>query len=300
MTTFDRSAPLTDDERAWLHARAAALGLAPEQVHATPFAATEGRMVLSTDPGASLIPVHLTDRGAVFLAETAHVAEGETLAITCPRGDPVRVVLGRLTVEGGARVVAHTHLTLEAATVVAAGPVELVGKDGKQGDPGKPGQKGDINARKAGDDGGRGGDGIAGTDGPGGTLWFGEVSGTLTVVAGGGSGGDAGAGGDGGRGVDVGGNDRGGRGGAGGPGGRGGDAGNGGTVLITYGRLADGAEIHPLMRQGLPGRAGAPGARGDGGSPTFMHGACGSLGAYGNPGTPPDFVIRCVPDVPKP
>ena len=90
MTISDPSAPLTDDERAWLHARAAALGLTAEQVHATPLAATEGRMMLSTDPRASLVPVQHTDGGAVFMAETAHVATGETLEITCPRGDPVR------------------------------------------------------------------------------------------------------------------------------------------------------------------------------------------------------------------
>jgi hypothetical protein len=301
MTTLDPSAPLTDDERAWLHARAAALGLAPEQVHATPFAATEGRMLLSTDPGASLVPVRHAEGGAVFLAETAHVAAGETLAITCPRGDPVRVLLGRLTLAAGARVAAHTHLTLEAATLVVDrdGPIELIGRDGKNGDSGPPGATGEWGRDEGrGGTGGPGDKGEPGQPGPGGNLWFAEVTGTLTVIAGGGNGGNGGPGGTGGRGADG---DRvtgGCPGGNGGPGGPGGDAGDGGSVVIAFGKMAEGAEIHPLARPNEPGKAGGAGPPGHAGSPGGNDGSWGSPGKDGHPGNAPDFAIRCLAQAP--
>jgi hypothetical protein len=295
--------PLTDRERAWLDARAAALPDGAGEVYAGPLPAGEdGRIVLSSDASASALPP-LAGVGGVapVLAEQAHVGAGQTLVITCPRRSAVRVALGRLSAAAGGRVVVETQVELIAATAAmeAGSVVELIGKDGKHGNPGSPGAEGTVSHMDGGT-GGPGDPGGPGDDGPGGLLWYGEITGTLTVVAGGGNGGDAGPGGTGGHGFDSIRPETGGRGGNGGTGGRGGDAGNGGSVVIAFAKLAEGATIHPLARPNAPGRAGGPGPAGSGGSPTYQEGGLGGLGKPGDPGDAPAFSIRCHAEAPRP
>lgn len=296
--------PLTDAERAWLNARAAELGVDAGRCAGPLTAGPDGRIVLSSDAKASMVePVAVAGR-TVFVAEQAQLGEGETLVITCPERGAVRVALGRLTTGRGARVTVETRVELTSATGMlhAEAPIVLIGADGKPGGPGKPGENAEWDGQPGGP-GGPGDPGGRGDDGPGGALWFGEVTGTLTVIAGGGNGavgGTGGRGGTGGNGFATGGAGQGGR---GGNGGRGGDAGDGGTVVIAFDRFEDGAAIQPLERAGTPAKGGSPGGGGEGGYPNRKPGAPGDPGGMGNPGKSPIFLIRrhaAAADLPPP
>jgi hypothetical protein len=289
-------APLTDAERAWLQARAAELGVDAGAAYAGPLSAgADGRIVLSTDASSSALKPLAGEGGAAFLAEQAHLGAGETLVITSPRREPVHVVLGRLTVAEGGRVGVETPVELWAATAALApgSVVELIGEAGRGGYPGIDGDPGSDRSRTGGV-GDTGEPGGRGEDGPGGMVWFAEVRGTLTVVAGGGSGGAGGKGGTGGRGLARG--PSAGVGGNGGVGGRGGDAGNGGSVVIALGTMAPGTAIHPRARPGAPGPGGGAGDPGQGetgqGGAGPIPGHRGTAGPPGNLGDAPDFVIR--------
>jgi len=287
-------APPADAPAAWLHARASEVGLLAGQVHAAPLSAgADGRIVLSSDAAASALPPVPGNGGvATFAAEEVHVAAGQTLVLTSPGRETLRVLFGALTVDRGGRVVVETPIELAAARTRVETVVELIGKDGATGTVGDTGSTGTA-GNMTGGTGGRGGDGGRGDDGPGGRLWLGELTGTLIVLAGGGNGGDAGAGGQGGQGYNFVGRGNGGRGGVGGPGGRGGDAGNGGSVVIAFVTLAPGSSIQPLARPNAPGKLGGPGPAGPGGKPTYTPGSPGTPGQPGSPGEAPAFTIRC-------
>jgi len=289
------AAPITDAERAWLHARAAELGVDAGAACAGPLSAgADGRIVLSADAAVSALkPLAGGDGVPTFLGEQAHLGAGETLVITSPRREPVHVVLGRLTVADGGRVVVETPVELWAATAAleANSVVEAMGRIGRDGRAGNQGRDGQHEGRYwEGATGGPGEPGGRGEDGAGGMLWFGEVRGTLTVVAGGGSGGAGGKGGTGGPGFTQGAS--GGVGGNGGVGGPGGDAGNGGSVVIVVGTMAPGTAIYPLARPGVPGPGGGPGDPGPGGGSRPLRGHRGTAGPPGNLGHAPDFAIR--------
>jgi hypothetical protein len=280
------AAPLTDAERAWLHARAAELGVDAGAAYAGPLrAGADGRIVLSTDARASAVAPLACEGGVAFLAEAVHLGAGETLVITGPAREPVRVVLGRLSAEGG-RVVVETPVELFAATAVmdSSSAWTMIGRDGEAGNPGEPGLDSSPGLPDAGpgDDGGAGG---AGGDG-GGTYWFAEIRGTHTFLS---RGGNGGAGGHGGRG----GNRTLGPSGNGGNGGRGGDGGDGGSVVIGFGAMAVGAAIHPRSALASGGRGGDPGPGGNG--PWSAPGRPGSPGQPGSPGELASFSIRYRP-----
>ena len=287
-------APLTDAERAWLHARAAELGVDAGAAYAGPLCAgADGRIVLSTDAGASAVAPLACEGGAAFLAEAVHLGAGETLVITAPAREPVRVVLGRLSAEGGGTVAVDAPVEFFAATAEmdSASAWTMVGRDGEPGSPGAPGSRGTW-GRPRGETGGSGGPGGHGENGPGGTYWFAEIRGTHTFLA---RGGNGGAGGHGGRGGD-GDSDRPGPGGNGGGGGRGGDGGDGGTVVIGFGAMAVGAAIHPRGQGGMAGWGGDPGAGGREIPPKFgADGHPGSPGQPGKPGEMASFSIRYRP-----
>jgi hypothetical protein len=280
MTRPDPSAPLTDAERAWLDARAAAFGVGPAAYAGPLSAGADGRIVLSTDAKASAVaPV---DGGGtpVFIAESAHLRAGETLVITSPRRQAVQVVLGRLSTEGGGRMEVDTPLELSAATGdFGSGIVEeFIGRTGAEGAPGNPGSpSGDMR-------GGEGGPGSRGDDGPGGAVWYRELRGNLTVVAGGGNGGQGGPGGNGAPGGHYSS--------GGGPGGPGGNGGEGGSVVIAFTHMAEDANIRTVARVAEGGRGGRGGDPGPGSEP----GRPGYGGPEGREGTEPSFSIRFRPD----
>jgi hypothetical protein len=216
--------------------------------------------------------------------------------VQAPDGRPVSVVAGALEVADGGRVVLETHVELQAARARfgAEAPIVAVGKDGG---PGGNGRDGESATRGEGPgDGGRGHDGTPGGDGesgPGGVWSFGHLTGTLTVVAGGGSGGNGGNGGRGGNGR-SGGRGKGGNGGDGGAGGRGGKAGDGGTIIVTFDTIAPDASIHQVIitpRGGNGGQGGAGGKLGTG-DHFRRDGNRGGNGDPGLPGAPPVIIVR--------
>jgi hypothetical protein len=305
-------APLPDAERDWVHARVAALGGDAAQVHAAPLSAgPDGRIVLSTDAAASAVAPRsagerLATLAAAGVAEGAgaasvlgvhaiRVASGESLVVQCPRGGPVRVVAGTLEVAAGGHVALETHTELHVARARFAdeAPIVLVGADGGPGANGGDGAEGKWGSP----DGGNGGDGKPGDPGqpgPGGSFFFDHLSGTLTVVAGGGSGGSGGNGGRGGNGKDGGRTSEGGNAGSGGAGGAAGSAGDGGTIVISFRTIDPDATIQPVVRVPRPGTAGRGGGAGEPGFGLYpgKPGRPGVDGAAGAEGQPPAFKIR--------
>jgi|GEM_PF-1664730 len=307
-------APLSDAERDWVHARVAALGGDAGQVHAAPLSAgPDGRIVLSTDAAASAVApraaeARLSTRAfegaaakgadaAVLGVHAIRVGEGESLVVQCPRGSPVRVVAGALEVAAGGHVALETHAELHVARASFAedAPIVLVGADGGPGGNGGDGSDGTWGSP----DGGNGGDGKPGDPGqpgPGGSFFFDHLSGTLTVVAGGGSGGSGGNGGRGGNGREGGRTSEGGNAGSGGAGGAAGSAGDGGTIVISFRTIDPDATIQPVVRVPRPGTAGRGGGAGHPGGGLYpgKPGRPGADGAPGAEGQPPAFKIRVV------
>jgi len=241
-------------------------------------------------PGPDERLVLSTDASAVFTVEAMRVGAGETLTLHSPNGAPARVVTGLLEVGDGGRVVADAALELRAdrALFGVGAAIVLVGKDG---DPGTPGGEGGSRASGDGESGGPGNPGKEGAPGPGGTFHFGELSGTLTVEAGGGRGGQGGRGGRGGLGAAENPHNPPGRSGNGGAGGPGGPGGKGGFVVIAYDTLVPGSAINLVVHAPTAGAAGK-GGDGGGGGRGRREGAPGPDGASGAEGEPPSFSIR--------
>jgi hypothetical protein len=271
----------TDDSLAWLEARAK--GARVVRLDA-PRADADGRIVFSPESAARKEGPG-TGPGYIHYVPSLRVGAGEELVMGQPGGRPLKVATALLDVADGGRVVMETHVELLARSVVLGvdSPIVLVGADGGPGGDGGDGPGGGY---RPGTPGGGGKPGDYGKPGPGGTFYFGEITGTLNVVAGGGSGGK---GGNGGKGGDSGFTEDGFHGWDGAPGGDAGDGGNtgdGGTVLIAYGTLGAGAAIQLTAHTaapgspGLPGQPGAPGPRSGGGQ-------CnpGNPGKVGKPGT---------------
>jgi hypothetical protein len=306
-------APISDAERAWVHARAAELGLGAGQVHAAPLSpGPDGRIVLSADPAASAVapaPALLrasagAGPGAAVLAvEAVRVGEGQSLVVQAPGERPVKLLAAALEVADGGRVVmeANVELHVARASFGEGSRLMLVGADGEPGGAGAAGPV--IDGADDGVDwgvvnGGPGQDGAAGGTG-GGTQFYERLSGRLTVVAGGGNGGAGGAGGTGGCLLrvpvrvynevllNITGN--------GGRGGAGGRTGDGGTVVIAYRTLDPGGDIQFLTHEPRPG-AGGPGGAPSPESDKPLTLAGGGRGMDGDAGlhgsAPPVFIIR--------
>lgn len=258
-------------------------------------AGSDGHIRLSAN-GASAVPVaEGPDGAALFAVDAIRVGAGETLVVAT-NGRAARLDTRLLEVGEGGRVVSGAFLEIHAERAVFApnSVIELVGADGGPGTPGGPGAKGNPAGYYNGGIGGIGNPGHPGDPGPGGNLFIQEISGTLTVVAGGGNGGAGGSGGAGGAGaVAIPGYL--GSGGNGGVGGAGGNGGEGGTVMIAYGTFVAGSVIQPVVRggnYGHPGAGGAGGAGANGYSGQGVPGILGQPGAPGANGNPPVFMIR--------
>jgi hypothetical protein len=236
-------------------------------------------------PGATVMAVHAIRVGA-----------GESLVVESHDGRPVSVVAGVLDVADGGRVVLETHVELHAAraTFAEQAPIVVVGADGGNGGNGGDGAPGRRGYAENGGNAGNGEPGVSGEPGPGGNFFFDHLTGTLTVVAGGGSGGNGGNGGRGGDGSPGGRTSRGGNGGNGGKGGAAGSAGDGGTIVISFRTIDPDASIQPVVRVPRPGVAGRGGGGGSGGGGSYpsSDGAPGANGAPGAEGAPPVFKIR--------
>jgi hypothetical protein len=260
----------------------------------------DGVLLLTTDR-VSALQAGDEDGVAVFAADAIVIGAGEAMVVQAPDGRPVKVRTALLEVADGGRVAMEAHVELHAdrAVFTGASPFRFVGEDGAPGPRGSDGERGRMELRWGahGREGAKGGPGVPGEPGPGGRIYFGEIRGTLTVIAGGGNGGPGGDGGRGGDGV-LGEADIVGPGGDGGPGGAGGDGGDGGTVLIVYGTLTPGATIIPVTKLAFGGMGGAGGGGGDPGSGWTDGGAPGRPGRTGAPGRPgahgavPVFLIR--------
>lgn len=232
----------------------------------------------------------------VFAADLLRVGAGESLVVSSGDGRPVRVLAGALDVAHGGRVVLESDVELHAGRAAFGddAPIVLVGRDGRNGRDGRDGAPGSSGGSDDGGDGERGEDGEAGEDGRSLTYFVPRLSGTLTIVAGGGSGGNGGRGGRGGNGRMAGRTSPGGNGGNGRDGGTGGKAGDGGTIIISFETMDPDASIQPVVRTPRPGRGGAGGGKGNGAAGVeYGHdGTDGRDGGDGEEGTPPMFKIR--------
>jgi hypothetical protein len=170
------------------------------QARTTLTAGRDGRILLSTDAAVSALPAAAgPGASALFSADAVRVGDGETLVVQAPNGRPVRLETRLLEVGARGRVVLEAGAELRAGrgSFGTGSTVELVGADGAPGEGGPGGLQGTREQREAAQNAGPGTRGGAGKPG-GGSLWFDQLSGTLTVVAGGGSGGGGGPGGAGG------------------------------------------------------------------------------------------------------
>src|SRR5688500_13214764 len=181
------------DERARVHVRAAA-------IDSTLTPGPDGRIVLSTDAAASAVAADGPDGTALFTVGAVRLGDRQALVVQAPDRRPVKLVVDTLEVAGGGRVVMEAKVELHAQRGVfgQGSSLELLGPDGAAGPAGEGGSPGRNHEGWQGRSGGPGTGGDPGGDGgpgPGGTLFFQELAGVLTVVAGGGRGGPGGAGG---------------------------------------------------------------------------------------------------------